>query len=205
LQLNHIVRSTIVGGLFTMALSAVAPSFAEANHTPRPPRVPANIEVPAGHRAVRLGRAVGTQNYVCLPAETGFAWTFFAPQATLFKNNGEQSITHFLSPNPVESGTARATWQSSQDTSAVWAVTEQSSSDPAFVARGSIPWLLLRVVGKQRGPTGGDELVDTVFIHRVNTLGGLAPSFGCAQATDVGAKALVPYTADYFFYERQGR
>jgi hypothetical protein len=34
----------------------------------------------------------------------------------------------------------------------------------------------------------------------VNTSGGVAPSTGCASATDVGKKALVPYTADYFFY-----
>jgi hypothetical protein len=203
---SHTVRKSRVAALAsitTLALALAAPALAHAHRPPDPPRVPANLEVPAGHRSVRLGRATGTQNYVCLPAAAGgFAWTFFAPQATLFDGRNRQNMTHFLSPNPVESGTPRATWQDSEDTSAVWAVAQQSSSDPAFVATGAIPWLLLRVVGQQRGPTGGDELVRTVFIHRVNTVGGVAPSFGCAQSTDVGAKALVPYTADYFFYER---
>jgi hypothetical protein len=27
------------------------------------------------------------------------------------------------------------------------------------------------------------------------------PSTGCSESSDVGKKALVPYTADYFFYK----
>ena len=33
-----------------------------------PPPVPANIQVPAGNKAFLVGHAVGTQNYICLPA-----------------------------------------------------------------------------------------------------------------------------------------
>lgn len=50
------------------------------------------------------------------------------------------------------------------------------------------------------GPTGGDVLANTTFVQRVNTSGGVAPSTGCASSADVGRKAFVPYTADYFFY-----
>ena len=39
----------------------------------------------------------------------------------LFNVYGTQIITHFLSPNPVEADTSRATWQDSRDSSAVWA------------------------------------------------------------------------------------
>jgi hypothetical protein len=56
------------------------------------------------------------------------------------------------------------------------------------------------VVGAQNGPTHGDRLTATTFIQRLNTLGGSAPSSGCAQLADVGKKAFVPYSADYFFY-----
>src|SRR4051794_15288457 len=49
-----------------------------------PPPVPSGLEVPAGNAAFLKGHAVGTQNYVCLPSASGVAWTFFAPQATLF-------------------------------------------------------------------------------------------------------------------------
>jgi hypothetical protein len=166
-----------------------------------PPPVPPNLEVPAGNEAFLEGHAIGTQNYICLPSEAGVAWTLVGPQATLFNRWDRQLITHFLSPNPDERDTPRATWQHSRDTSTVWAVAIASSSDPNFVASGAIPWLLLQVVGAQPGPTGGDRLTETTFIQRVHTSGGVAPSTGCVEVTDVGQRAFVPYTADYFFYD----
>jgi hypothetical protein len=166
-----------------------------------PPPVPRNIQVPAGNKAFLEGDAIGTQDYICLPSGSGFAWTFFGPQATLFDDHDKQIITHFLSPNPFEGGTPRVTWQDSEDTSTVWAVVIAQSSDPAFVQPGAIPWFLLKVVGAQDGPTGGDKLSKTTFIQRLNTSGGVAPSTGCTLSTDVGKMALVPYTAAYFFYK----
>lgn len=185
---------------------AIAPSAAFAADRVIPPPVPANLQVPDGNRAFLLGRAYGTQNYICLPSGSGVTWTFFGPQATLFNDASEQLITHFLSPNPDENGTPRATWQHSRDSSVVWAVAIASSSDPSFVEPGAIPWLLLRVVGAEHGPTWGDRLTPTTFIQRVNTSGGAAPGAGCAVAADVGKRAFVPYTTDYIFYRsRSGR
>jgi hypothetical protein len=183
-----------------MALMAMLPQPVLASKL-KPPPVPDNIRVPAGHKAYLVGYAVGTQNYICLPSGSGFAWGFIGPQATLFRDDDEQVITHFLSPNPEENGMPRATWQHSKDTSAVWAVAIASSTDPAFVEPGAIPWLLLQVVGAEDGPTGGDKLSETTFIQRLDTSGGVAPSTGCALATDVGKRAFVPYTTDYFFYK----
>jgi Protein of unknown function (DUF3455) len=159
--------------------------------------------LPAGHRPFLLGYATGTQNYICLPNSNGpgVVWTLFGPQATLFDDDEMQITTHFLSPNPDEGGTARATWQDSQDTSTVWAMAVASSSDPAFVEPGAIPWLRLQVVGADAGPTGGRRLTETTYLQRVHTSGGLAPTTGCAKAPDVGKRALVPYTADYVFYK----
>jgi len=54
---------------------------------------------------------------------------------------------------------------------------------------------LVKVVGTQDGPTEGDRLSETTFIQRLNTAGGVAPTTACT----VGAMALVPYTAEYFF------
>ena len=88
----------------------------------------------------------------------------------------------------------------SQDSSAVWAAAVASSSDDAFVDANAIPWLLLRVVGAEDGPTPGGALSAASFLQRVNTTGGLAPESGCSRALDIGVKALVPYTADYIFY-----
>jgi hypothetical protein len=173
-------------------VSQPSPAHADnAKRLPLPPniQVPAGLEVPAGNRAFREGDAIGTQDYICLPS----GWTFFGPQATLFNERDKQIITHFLSPNPFENGTPRVTWQDSEDTSKVWG----SALRAVTVDPGAIPWLLLQVVGAQDGPTGGDELSETTYIQRLNTVGGLAPSTPCT----VGMMALVPYTADYFFYK----
>jgi Protein of unknown function (DUF3455) len=203
-------RYLATAGAIAMALeSSVALAQQASATTFTPPYVPANIEVPVGNTPFLKGEAQGTQNYICLPTASGFSWTFFSPQATLFLaiqwfggDTRQQIITHFLSPNPAESGTPRVTWLSSLDTSAVWARLrpDGSSTDPNFVAAGAIPWLLLEKVGTQLGPTGGDLLAHTTFVQRLNTSGGVAPSSGCSTSGNVGATALVPYTADYYFY-----
>jgi hypothetical protein len=114
---------------------AIAPAPAAHAERVRPPRVPANLQVPAGSKAFLEGRALGTQDYVCLPSGTGFAWIFFAPQATSFDDDRRQITTHFFSANPFEGGTPRPTWQHSRDTSAVWGSALETSSDPKFVRR----------------------------------------------------------------------
>ena len=162
--------------------------------------VPAGLAVPAGYQPFLTTHAEGTQNYVCVAGPGGFRWLFHGPQATLADAAGTQVATHFLSPNPLEDGAARAAWQHSDDTSRIWAVAVASSSDPAYVAAGAIPWLLLRVVGQEAGPDGGTALSGALYVQRVATAGGPAPATGCKSAADVGRKALVPYATDYVFY-----
>jgi hypothetical protein len=168
-----------------------------------PPPVPAILQVEDGHKPYLMAHAFGTQNYVCARSATDpntIVWTLFGPQATLFADRGRQQATHFLSPNPDENGTARATWQHSGDSSAVWAVRVEGSSDPAYVDPNAIQWLLLRVVGREDGPSRGRKLSETSFIHRVNTVAGKAPATGCAGVDDLGKTILVPYETDYIFY-----
>jgi hypothetical protein len=190
-----------LGMVFTIALTQAA----HAQGVVTPPPVPANIQVPAGNEAFLLGRGVGTQNYECQPAASvgQVAWTLFTPEATLFTDQREQLTTHFNSPNPFEfsttpfsNGLVRATWQDSRDTSTVWA----RATAAATVSPDAIAWVLLQAAGVQAGPTGGGTLAVTTFVQRLNTVGGLAPATGCDNPTDVGHKAFVPYTADYFFY-----
>ena len=192
----------IIASVITLAVAVTAgfPQLAHAERV-RSPRVPTDLQVLPPYKGFLVGHATGTQNYICLPSGTSFAWTLFTPQATLFEDNENQIITHFLSANPIEGGVARASWQHSRDTSTVWAVATDIYTLPDFVAPGAIPWLKLHVVGAQDGPDRGDKLTPAVFIQRINTAGGLAPTTGCSASIDVGKKALIPYKADYYFYK----
>jgi hypothetical protein len=212
-----VIAALAIGGLFGTANSASA-------QTVTPPPTPTLITPREGNIAFLVGHAVGTQGYVCLPTGPGAStasWTINAPrpEATLFtKVFGQdvQIITHFLSPDenpkdptkPVPFG--NATWQSSFDSSRVWAAVLNGNivvagTDPNSCPNaGSIPCLLLETVGSKAGPTGGTLLSKTTFVQRLNTLGGAAPAEGCAVSTDVGKQALVPYKADYYFYKAAG-
>jgi uncharacterized protein DUF3455 len=200
----------ILGCAFGTAANATAQSIAS-------PPTPTLITPEEGNSAFLLGRASGTQGYVCLPTSTGASWTVnnARPEATLFTSffgQDVQIITHFLSPDtnpnefapkPVPFG--NATWQSSFDTSKVWAQTVnaiRAGSDASCPNEGSIACLLLQSIGSLQGPTGGKLLTQTTFIQRLNTKGGSAPTDGCAVAGDVGKQALVPYTADYWFFRK---
>ena len=203
----------LLAGVAAMVFTVPSPAPAYAD-TITPP-VPGNIQVPAGNKLFLVGHAVGTQNYICVPSSTGIRFVLFTPEATLFDEEGEQLITHYFGPNPDEANTdprvisdhtIRAAWQDSRDSSTVWGQAKpgHSSTDPAFVEPGAIPWLLVTIVGRQDGSTGGDRLSATTFIQRLNTSGGLAPSTGCTSPEDIGKTAFVPYTTDYYFYKSAG-
>jgi len=70
------------------------------------------------------------------------------------------------------------------------------------VAPNAIAWLLLEASVVGEGPTGGDKMLPTRRIQRVNTVEGKAPTTGCAVTNDIGKRALVPYEADYYFYKK---
>jgi hypothetical protein len=215
LTTNSAVRSILVAALaFGSSFGLVSHAAAQTIPSPTTPTL---ITPPVGATAFLLGRAkVGTQGYVCLPTATGASWTVnnSRPEATLFTtifNQDIQIITHFLSPNtkpnkfaPAVLAFGNATWQSSFDSSKVWAQTQHAvAPDPGIAScpnSGSIACLLLQVIGAEEGPTGGKFLTKASFIQRLNTKGGSAPADGCSVTGDVGKQALVPYTADYYFF-----
>jgi hypothetical protein len=208
------VASILLAGVAAMAFTVPSPSPAYAD-TITPPPVPDKIRVPEGNKLFLVGHAVGTQNYICLPSGTGVKFMLFTPQATLFNGESEEISTHYFSPNPSQVNTdpkvlgthpIRATWQDSQDSSTVWGQVYPGNSygESDYVEPGAIPWLLVTIVGRQDGPTGGDRLSGTTFVQRLNTHGGAAPSTGCSSLADIGNMAFVPYTTDYYFYKSTG-
>ena len=181
------------------------------------PATPSAITPPAGNWAFLVGNAVGTQGYVCLPTSTGASWTVNGsrPEAILSTSSSGKDfeITHFLSPNTNPNPSAPSplpfgspTWRSSRDGSVVWAKAltppVTSGSDASCPNAGAIPCLLLLTIGSKTGPSGGQDMSQTTFIQRLDTNGGSAPPTGCSVPADVGKQALVPYTADYYFFRK---
>ncbi len=206
---------SLVALAFGCIFGAVTNASAQKLSTPETSNA---ITPPAGNSAFLVGHAQGTQGYVCLPTSPGASsasWTVKGarPEATLFTGFlgfDVQLITHFLSPvtkpndnapNPLPFG--NATWQSSLDSSKVWAQTLHAvaaGSEPACPNNGAIACLLLQSIGTDQGPTGGKLLSKTTFVQRLNTKGGSAPADGCSDSNDVGKQTLVPYSADYYFF-----
>ncbi|MCA2215734.1 DUF3455 domain-containing protein [Jidongwangia harbinensis] len=115
----------------------------------------------------------GTQTYTCAGGK--FAAPS-VPEADLF-DGANRRIHHYGGP----------TWESEADGSLITAGVAASSPVP-----GAIPELLLEV--KTRS---GQGMLGTVtHIQRMNTFGGVAPATACTD----GAKASVPYNANYIFW-----
>lgn len=205
-----------IAAVFILWCVTGAAALAEAQRLAAP-NTPATITPPADQVLFMKGAAVGTQGYVCLPSEAGASWTVNGsrPEATLFIKflQDMQIVTHFLSPdtnpnenapNPLPFGSP--TWQSSLDSSVVWArmlTAIPAGSDASCSHAGAIPCLLLQSIGSQRGPGGGRLMTLTTYVQRLNTTGGVAPAKGCSVPGDVGKQALVPYTADYYFFRQR--
>ena len=207
------VRRLFAAALVFGCAFGTATNAAAQNITP--PTTPTLITPPAGNSAFLLGHGVGTQGYVCLPTRHG---RFLdrqrrSPRSHPFYDYlraGHPDHHAFpqprYKPQPVRPKPApfgNATWQSSLDSSKVWAQTVHSiaaGSDASCPNAGAIGCLLLQSIGSQQGPTGGKAMTQTTFIQRLNTKGGSAPADGCLVASDVGKQTLVPYTADYYFF-----
>ncbi len=209
-----------------LTLTALAtPSYADGLRPPTLPTGSPLIVTSTEGSLFRIGHAVGTQQYVCTSSvdlisnNTKYEWKLYGPQATLFKDVDltEQSMTHFQSSNPLEidpsglsvDGLPRPTWQDSSDTSSIWAqptVPRASAAGPACdddnnPSTPPISSIALLKLGVGTNPSGHmGKLSATTFVQRLNTCGGVAPVTGCSATGDIGRKALVPYTASYYFY-----
>ena len=180
IRFDRLLVTAVVAVAAALSLTQVA----EAG--PREPTVPSRIEPPAGSKLFLVGHAVGVQIYACNATPGGFAWSFVAPRANLYGDNGKLIITHFAGP----------TWQAKDGSRVVG----QLAADPVTVDPTAIPWLLLSAKSTAAGPDG-DRLAHTTYIQRIATIGGLIPPAATCNATTAGTRAEVPYTADYYFWK----
>jgi hypothetical protein len=140
--------------------------------------------------------ASGTQNYVCTATVsqidaggdggTSYAWLFVGPQANLDDCNAQLIGHHFAS----EAGATAPEWQTLDNSYVIGAKLAAFTPDAS-----AVPWLLL----KETSNGGTGTISKTLFIQRLYTSGGIAPTTTCDQ-NNVNASTNVPYTADYYFY-----
>ena len=143
----------------------------------------AALAPPAGTQLYLSLYAEGSQLYTCKAGADGsYAWSFKAPEATLYDETCAQVGTHFAGP----------TWQLNADGSAVTGM--KLAETPAT---GAIPWLLLGATPK--GPEG--KLAPASHIQRIATTGGLPPTETC-DAGNAGRETGTFYTATYLFFRK---
>ena len=143
--------------------------------------VPQVLQPPTGQALLLTLRGKGNQIYECQNSAGVYTWKLKAPDAKLFKANGDLAGRHFAGP----------TWEGN-DGSRVTGKLKASvpAPDPA-----SIPWLLLTAVSHD----GTGVMSNVQSVQRVETKGGLAPTAGC-HAGEEHKDAPIPYEATYNFY-----
>jgi hypothetical protein len=160
----------------TVALASSVPASAHP--------VPEKLQVPGSNVLLLTARAVGVQIYVCKAQADNpnvFAWTFKAPEATLYNERGDKIGRHFGGP----------TWEGNDGSKVVGQVMERVDAPNPH----AIPWLLL----KAKSHDGPGALSTISYIQRLDTEGGVAPNDGCTRST-VDSERAVKYEATYAFY-----
>jgi Protein of unknown function (DUF3455) len=176
-HVRSLVAIVVVASVTTgCASQSSAPSAAVSTPTSK-------IAAPTGSKFAMKLPAVGVQIYKCAQADGKFNWAFVAPEADLFNEGGKLIGKHGAGPF----------WELFDGSKVNGSVAQREDSPRP----GAIVHLLLTTKS-----TGGAGAVANVkHLQRVNTLGGVAPSAGCAAPGDVDKQARVYYTADYYLYE----
>lgn len=146
--------------------------------------LPSAVQVPAGHRVAMETVGKGRILYECrakASAAGEYEWFFVGPDAQLWDRQGAMVGRYFGPP---------ATWES-KDGSKVTAT--QVAVAPGMA--GSIPLQLV----KANPAMGQGAMTGVTYIQRVATRGGVAPAMACG-ASNIGARQVVDYQADYIFY-----
>jgi hypothetical protein len=147
--------------------------------------LPDAVKVPAGNRVALETVGVGQITYECkakanMPGQ--FEWVFGGPDAKLMDRAGKQVGKYYGPP---------ATWEA-MDGSKFTAT--QVAVAPA--GDGNIPLQLV----KANPAMGMGAMTGVTYTQRVATKGGVAPASACG-ASNMGAKQIVQYQADYIFYK----
>jgi len=174
---KQIVRLLVLLSIMGLSLQP-GNATVDNNDGPDLPDQCSSIAAPYGTKLAYHVFANGVQIY----RWNGASWDFVAPRATLYAESkffGEVG-SHYAGP----------TWESKSGSKVkgVRVTGTGCTPDPTAIA-----WLLLERV-ESSGPGLFESIVN---IQRVNTTGGLVPTYA---GSSVGAVVEIPYTAEYYFY-----
>ncbi|RKH36158.1 DUF3455 domain-containing protein [Corallococcus praedator] len=171
--------------------------------------------------------APAAQVYECRQNGTSFAWTFLQPEAGLQPITPQPIpalellvLDHFRYPAGIDYGPPTGAppvgpaWRVSAPVLDQGSTTSGQTlfigSVEATVANGPANVPLLRLANVARIDRGlpsevfsrtTSDGIQKGYVLRLNTVGGIAPTTGCAGAPDVGSRQRVPYAADYYFID----
>lgn len=171
-----------IAGLAILLVGALS-STAFGRADDQRPFLPSNcqtLQVSQEFKLLFHAYAIGVQIY----RWNGASWDFVEPSATLYADANLRGKIgdHFGGP----------TWQTNSGSNVV-----AKRADGCTVDESAVQWLLLEKVTTE----GPGLFKRTALIQRLNTVGGVAPS---TPGLSIGEEARVPYTAEYFFYRKEG-
>ena len=176
------IKRQIVYGVLAcaVALTLSNMSLAQRPLTVELPEQCSLLQVPEGNRLAYRVYASGVEDY----SWNGTSWIGGGTIADLYSSPNYQGYvgTHHGGP----------TWISNSGGLVTGEEDYQCSPDP-----NSIPWQRLHADEVD----GVGMFSDTTFVQRLNTSGGMAPSY---PGTYDGQPVTVPYTAEFVFYRAAG-
>ena len=147
--------------------------------------LPDAVKVPAGNKVAMETVGVGEITYECRDKKDAagqFEWVFVGPDAKLLDRAGKQVGKYYGPP---------ATWEASDGS--------KFTATQLAVAPGGDGNIPLQLV-KANPAMGMGAMSGVTYTQRVATRGGVAPAMACG-ASNLGARQIVQYQADYIFYK----
>jgi hypothetical protein len=173
-----------IGCLATVA-TVMALSACSTMTMTKAPDAPAAVTVPMSNKVTMRTVGSGDLTYQCRAKANmanAFEWAFVGPNAVLYDADQVAVGKYYGGP----------TWEANDGSKVTGKQLPVAPSPNA----GAIPLQLV-----QANPAmGNGAMTGVTYIQRLNTMGGVAPADTC-DASNLGAKKLVKYQADYVFYK----
>jgi len=176
---------TTLAAAAALALTACASNMSAPAMMYSQASLPDAVKVPAGNKVAMETVGVGQITYECRAKASmagQFEWVFVGPDAKLLDRAGKQVGKYYGPP---------ATWEASDGS--------KFTATQLAVAPGGDGNIPLQLV-KANPAMGMGALSGVTYTQRVATRGGVAPAMACG-ASNLGARQIVQYQADYIFYK----